>query len=143
MKWQIFKEIDVPCAEISYQWVLKNSRFLVITMHFSRVIGGYTQDLELVFSDPIALKWEDESYDVIQLPTDLPKCSQDGFTVWTYPTLIIPDSDWADLYAAATHTEAEYKNHQIKHFAFLSMNDLVHVLSKTEPSSRLITRLDE
>jgi len=107
-------------------------------MHFSRVVGGCKKDLELTFSDPIALQWEDESYDVIELPDALPKCTNEGFTNWTYPTLIIPDSPWANSYAARSHTEVEYKNHKVTHFAFISMNDLLHVLSEKKPSAKLI-----
>ncbi len=107
-------------------------------MHFSRVIGGCNKDLELTFSEPIALQWEDESYGIIDLPDILPKCSKDTFTNWTYPTLIVPDSKWADLYAASTHTEEEYKNHKVTHFAFIAMNDLLHVLSEKKPSAKLI-----
>ncbi|WP_233073293.1 hypothetical protein [Motilimonas eburnea] len=107
-------------------------------MHFSRVIGGCNKDLELTFSDPIALQWEDESYGIIDLPDTLPKCSAVGFTGWTYPTLIVPKSKWADKYAARTHTEEEYKNHKVTHFAFISMNDLLHVLSVEKPSAKLI-----
>ena len=107
-------------------------------MHFSRVVGGCDKDVELTFSDPIALQWEDESYDVIELPGNLPKCAQDGFTTWTYPTLIIPDSEWANQYASRTHTEEEFKNHKVTHFAFISMNDILNVLSEKKPSAKLI-----
>jgi hypothetical protein len=138
IKWEVFKELDVPCSSISYQRISERGARLIITMHFSRVFGGCNKDLELTFSDLLALQWEDESYGIIELPDDLPTCSKDGFTNWTYPTLIIRDSNWANLYAARTHTEAEYENHQVKHFAFISMNDLLHVLSKKEPSVKLV-----
>ena len=107
-------------------------------MHFSRVIGGCDKDLELTFTNPIALQWEDESYDLIELPDILPKCSREGFTSWTYPTLINENSKWANSYAARTHTEEEYKDHKVTHFAFISMNDLLHVLSEEKPSAKLI-----
>ena len=77
------------------------------------------------------------SYDLIELPDGLPRCSSESFTNWTYPTLIIPDSQWASSYAARMHTEDEYKKHKVTHFAFLSMNDLLHVLSEKKPSAKL------
>ena len=84
------------------------------------------------------MQWEDESYDVIDLPYGLPKCSREGFTRWTYPTLIIPNSEWSNSYAATNHTEEEFREHTVKHFVFISMNDLVHVLSKEKPRFSLV-----
>jgi hypothetical protein len=110
---------------------------LIVTMYFSRVIDGCDKDLELTFSDPLALQWEDESYGIIELPENLPMCSSEGFTTWTYPTLIITNSEWANVYAARTHTEEEFSNHKVAHFAFISMNDLLHVLSEKKPSAKL------
>ncbi len=107
-------------------------------MHFSRVIGGFSKDLELTFSEPIALQWEDESYGIIELPEFLPKCSTEGFTTWTYPTLKIENSEWANLYAARTHTEDEFQSHKVQHFAFVSMDDLLHVLSEKKPSVKFV-----
>ena len=135
---EIIKNLDVPCADISYQWISENGARLIVTMHFSRVIGGFKKDLELTFSDPIALQWEDESYDIIELPDNLPMCTNEAFTNWTYPILIIPNSQWADTYAARSHTEDEYKNHKVTHFAFISMNDLLHVLTEKKPIAKLI-----
>jgi hypothetical protein len=107
-------------------------------MHFSRVFGGCDKDLELTFSDPIALQWGEESYGIIDLPDILPKCSKEGFTNWVYPTLIIADSKWANWYAEIMHTEEEFQNHKVTHFAFISMNDLLHVLSEIKPKAKLI-----
>lgn len=142
IKWEIFKDLDVPCADISYKWVSERNARLIVIMHFSRVIGGCAKDLELTFENPIALKWEDESFGLIDLPEVLPKCSSEKFVGWTYPTLIVSNSEWADLYAARTHTEEEYKSHKVTHFVFISMNDLLHVLSDEKPSARLIEAED-
>ena len=142
IKWEIFKELDFPCSDISYKWESERCARLTVILHFSRVIGGYAKDLELTFENPIALKWEDESYGLIDLPETLPKCCSEKFMSWTYPTLIVSNSQWADLYAARTHTEEDYKNHKVMHFVFISMNDLVHVLSNEKPSTRLIESTD-
>ncbi len=142
IKWEIYKELDFPCADISYCWDSGRNTNLIITMHFSRVVGGCGMDLELVFSSPLALQWEDESYGLIELPNNLPKCVQDRFKRWTYPTLIIPNSNWADLYAANIYTKEDFKSHKVTHFAFVSMNDLLHVLSEKKPRVRLIEPSD-
>ena len=142
IKWEVFKELDFPCSDISYKWESERNARLIVIMHFSRVIGGCPKDLELIFENPIALKWEDESYGLIDLPETPPKCSSEKFMSWTYPTLIVSDSQWADLYAARTHTEEEYKNHRVSHFVFISMNDLLHVLTDEKPSARLIESTD-
>lgn len=104
--------------------------------------GGFTKDVEISFKEPIAMQWEDESYDIIELPQNLPRCSSEGFENWTYPTLIIPNSDWANLYAARSHTAEDYESHKVTHFAFISMNDFVHVLSEEKPMARLIESQD-
>jgi hypothetical protein len=142
IKWEIAEDLDVPCADISYQWNSEAKALLVVTMHFSRVINGYGKDLELIFERPLALNWEDESYSLIGLPNNLPKCSSKQFNGWTYPTLIVTGSKWADLYAARTHTEEKFKTHGVTHFAFIAMNDLLHILSEKKPSTRFIGAKD-
>ena len=109
-----------------------------MVMHFSRVIEGFKNDLQITFSDPVALQWEDESYGLIDLSENPPKCGKYGFEMWTFPTLIIDNSTWANEYAVMTHTADEYKNHKLTHFAFVSMNDLLHVLSEHRPRAKLI-----
>ncbi len=88
------------------------------------------------------MQWEDESYNIVELPKELPMCSAEGFESWTYPTLIIPDSEWANLYAARSHTAEEFETHKVTHFAFISMNDFVQVLSEEKPKCRLIESQD-
>ncbi len=138
VKWEIFDNLNVPCSDISYQWVSKRDPKLIITMHFSRVIGGCPTDLELTFTNPLAVQWEDESYSLIDIPDQLPKCSEEKFNDWTYPTLIVPNSQWANQYAANIYSEEEFSNHKVTHFAFISMNDLLYVLSEHKPNAKLI-----
>ncbi|GAB1267010.1 hypothetical protein NBRC116493_02630 [Aurantivibrio infirmus] len=138
IKWEIYKQLEVPCADISYQWISGKNGFLEITMHFSRVIGGFKNDVCLTFDNPIAVQWEDESYGIIELPNNLPKCQNEAFSPWVYPTLIIPNSNWANTYAARICTAEEYENHNVSHFAFISMNDLLHVLSNKKPSAKIV-----
>jgi hypothetical protein len=138
LKWQLLEILDVPCADISYQWVSEQDAYFVIVMHFSKVKDGSTQDLEITFGRPIAVQWEEESYGLIELPDNLPQCSRIEFSNFTYPTLIVTDSRWANLYASRSYSEEEYKNHNVRHFVFISMNDILHVLSNEEPKYKFI-----
>jgi hypothetical protein len=70
IKWEVFEGLDMPCADISYQWISERNAKMIVLMHFSRVVGGLDKDIELTFSQPIALQWEDETYGLIELPID-------------------------------------------------------------------------
>lgn len=143
MKWEIFKKLDIPCADISYKWDSEENAKLIIIMHFSRVVNGCNEDLELIFDNPIAFQWEDERFGLIDLPEELPRITNINYKSWTYPTLIIPNSKWVDLYAQRLYTEEEYLNHKLKHFALISLNDLIHILSEKMPYTKLIKSVDE
>ncbi|WP_321311496.1 hypothetical protein [Halarcobacter sp.] len=142
MKWKIFKELNVPCADISYQWISEENSRLIIIMHFSRVVEGFEKDLELIFFNPIALQWEDECYPIFDLPEKLPKCTKKGFEDWTYPTLIIPNSQWADRYDKSFAINERHDNQQLKHFVLISMNDILSILSCEMPNVKLIDSQD-
>jgi hypothetical protein len=142
IKWEIFKELDYPCADISYQWITGKGHRLVITMHFSRVIGGCPNDLELTFYRPIAFKWDDEVYSSTELPEPAPMCTSKGFTTWIYPTLVIPNSSWALSYALEAFPERDINEHGINHVCLISMNDILEILSEEKPSVRLVEPAD-
>jgi hypothetical protein len=137
-RWEIVDGLGAPCADISYRWNSGVRAQLVLTLHFSRVVDGFPNDLELTFKNPLALCWETESYGLIELPDKLPKCSSSRFSDYSYPSLIISDSKWADSYAARTHTEIEFKAHRVTHFAFIALNDLLHVLSNKKPTFAVV-----
>lgn len=103
-------------------------------MHFSRAVGNSDYDLELTFRKPYALQWEDESFGLIDLPCEIPRLSSG----WAYPVLILKGSEWADRYAAERYLGEEFKSHDVKHYAFISMNDFLYVLSKNPPVIRLV-----
>jgi len=130
-KWELICELRAPCADISYQWSAGSDARLVVLMHFTWVNGGYGRDLELTFAAPAALQWEREVPGLIALPDSLPRLGAGDHPQWTYPTLEIEDSPWADLYRDAGE-------HGVRHFALVSLNDLLHVLCEDEPAVRLI-----
>lgn len=137
-KW--FPHIDRPCAEISFGWRSKQSATFTALLHFSRVAGGLQQDLEISFSRPLAVSWEDESWGLIETPQDLPVCAHIEFTRWTHPLLLIEGSGWRELYANRRYTANDQD--KLKHYFLVSMNDLLHVLSESEPVFKWVRASD-
>ncbi len=133
-RWLPQPEIEVACADISFAWASEAKAKLIVLMHFSRVVDGLDRDLELAFDRPLAFQWEDESYGLIESPSDLPKCAAEKFKNWTHPTLRIYGSRWRELYANRKYTKTE--TDILVHYFLVSMNDLVHVLAEQEPISR-------
>jgi hypothetical protein len=134
--------INFPAADISFEQLSRRGALLKLRLYFSRVIDGPDHDLELVFSQPLAFQWEGEHLGLIGLPGDLPKCDAPFFARWTYPILAIDESPWADKYARRIFTAEEFKVKVVSHFAFISMNDLVHVLSVEQPKAQWVQSSD-
>lgn len=134
--------IEFPAADISVVRHSQVNAVLTIFMHFSRMVGGPDYDLEIVFDSPLAFQWEDESYGLIDLPRDIPKCPAPRWKNYNLPILEVSGSAWADLYARRVFTEKEYEVKQVLHFAFISLNDLVHVLSIKRPKVRWVESVD-
>ena len=138
--WEIVEGLDVPCADISYEWHSRRDALLTVTMHFSRVPGGFESDVRLVFPNPMTLIWEDESLGLAPLPEQLPLCSAPEFPDWVYPTLIIQDSELATRYADNTFDRDDSRWADVEHFVMVSMNDLLHVVSLGRPEISLVER---
>jgi hypothetical protein len=134
--------VDFPAADVSVVWHSHKWAVLTLVMHFSRIVEGPDQDLEVMFGSPLAFQWEEESYGLIGLPEDLPKCSAPRWKTYTVPILQVDGSPWADLYASRVFTETERETKQVLHYAFISLNDLVHVLSIERPTLRWVKSLD-
>ena len=135
-KWMPQPEIDFPCTDISYDWKSEKDATLVVVMHFSRVIDGFAQDLQLTFSRVLAVQWEEESFGLIHSASSLPTCR---FRGWTHPTLIVEGSEWASRYAANRYAADDARTVGITHYFLVSLNDLLHVLSEVEPRTRWVT----
>jgi hypothetical protein len=134
--------VDFPAADISVVWLSQRGAELKLTMHFSRMVDGPEQDLEVVFDNPLAFQWEDEIYGLIALPTELPHCLAPQWHRWVFPILTIDNSIWADRYAQRTFTVEEYEHKRVTHYAFIALNDLVHVLSIKPPTLRWVPPVD-
>jgi hypothetical protein len=137
-KWFPVPALDAACADISFIRASGKSAALIVRMHFSRVVDGYEKDLELVFREPLAMKWEEESFGIIDSPQDLPKCAAARFNSWTHPTLVIENSDWADEYAARKYAKDDPRAKSVAHYFLVSMNDLVHILAEAKPDARWV-----
>ena len=137
-KWYPQPEIDFACADISYRWDSEKSASLIAVMHFSQVVKGFPKDLEITFSLPLAVQWEEESFGLVESPEELPKCSG-KLSEWTHPTLIVENSRWARRYADHKYSENDSRAVAITHYFLISMNDLLHVLNEGEPETKWIS----
>jgi hypothetical protein len=134
-KWMPQPEIDCGCADISFKWRSRKDAALVIVMHFSRMVGGLERNLELTFTNPLAVRWEEEHCGLIEGPANLPKCSNGQFV---HPTLIIENSAWRKAYVDRLYSAGDPQSKDVRHYFFLSLNDLLHVLADGEPVVRWI-----
>lgn len=132
-KWEIVDGLEVPCADISFNWPSGPNAQLEVLMHFSRVEGGINSDVRLIFANAMHMAWEDESLGLLDLPDKLPYCLDNEFSDWVFPTLIIKDSPLAAKYANKAFDTDDPRHAQVRHFLLVSMNDLIHVVSADLP----------
>jgi hypothetical protein len=104
--------------------------------------NGPSQDLQLAFGRPLAVKWEDESFGLIESPDDLPKCSGATSDRFTHPTLIVERSAWAERYAANKFAEGDPRAEQVVHYFLVSLNDLLHILAESPPDATWVPSTD-
>lgn len=134
--------VDFPATDISVSRHGGARANLSIILHFSRMVDGPTEDLEVVFNQPLAFQWEEESYGLIELPVDLPKCLPHCWSTYRQPMIQTICSLWAALYAGRVLTDSDVGVKQVMHFAFVSLNDLFHVLSINRPVLRWVTAIE-
>lgn len=114
---------------------------LVVLTRLSRVVDGVNKDLEITFSNPLAMQGEEESFALAPVPAVLPKCTNARFLNWTHPTLIIEGS-WAEAYAGRKYVEDDPALRNVTHYFLVSMNDLAHVLCESKPVARWVASTD-
>ncbi|MGN6546710.1 MAG: hypothetical protein ACTHK7_16770 [Aureliella sp.] len=136
-RWIAQPEIAFGCADISYRWGFGKSTHLAVCMHFSQIVGGWNKDLQIVFPNPLAVMWECESFGLIETPANPPQLTG-RFHGWTFPTLVIERSEWAERYAAAKYAHGDPAAARIKHYYLVSLNDLLHVLDEGDPECRWV-----
>ena len=122
-KWEIVDGLEVPCADISFNWPSG---------------PGIDADVRLIFANAMHMAWEDESLGLLDLPDKLPYCLDSEFSDWVFPTLIIKNSPLATKYADKAFAADDPSHAQVRHFVLISMNDLVHVISADMPVVEMV-----
>jgi len=128
---EIIRGLDHPCSDILVSYDVSGA--LELKLCFSHVNRGYASDLTATFSKPVSFVWESESYGLVDTPDQLPKCSSKDFEQYTYPVLEIEGSNWVAEYARMAMAN-EPVGATLAHFLFVSLNDIVHVLTSTKPT---------
>ena len=137
--WLPTDDIRAGCADISFAWQSAKGASLVVLMHFSRVVDGHEMDLRLAFDSPCALQWEEESFGLIPIASELPRCTSEKFAKWTFPTLLVEDSDWAEKYGARRFAVDDPATKELRHYVMVSLNDIIHVLAFTAPHAQWLS----
>jgi hypothetical protein len=121
--WEPVAGIDSPCAAIAFRYDPPDK--LQARMYFSRVNGGPSQDLEVLFKGVIGIRWSDEFHGsiVYQAPQPAPKCRDSHWSRWVFPLLRVCESSWLATYQGLPATALR------EHFALISMNDLLDVIA--------------
>lgn len=142
IKWMPQNEIVYPCADISFSWASQKDAEFIVTMHFSRMVDGSAKDLEVNFDRPMAIQWEDESYSLTDFPEGIPKAEKGNFE-FSHPTIIVEGSAWAAKYAANKYSAGDPQANHVVHYLLISLNDILHVLSESEPKAKWTDPFDE
>jgi hypothetical protein len=133
--WKPIRHIEFPCADISF--ARGGNGVVRALMHFSRVRNGASQDLELLFSGTIGLRWAPEHFAFTAslpiLSKPLPKIAGGQWSGWTFPLLNVFESPWLASYQGLPGTERR------QHFWLVAMNDEVHIIALPEVTARWIT----
>jgi len=130
--WHPVEGIDQPCADISFSYSAPSK--LRVTMHFSRTAGALRDDLEIDFEGAVGLLWMEESAHSVaeRMQSPLPKCHDLKWANWTFPLLVVSNSEWL------SKIEALPLSQQRVHFLLVSMNDIVEVLALRPPSAKWV-----
>jgi hypothetical protein len=91
-------------------------------MHISNVKGLPDRDLQITFSEAVALRWERESPGVERCPIKLPKLTGPEWSQWTFPLLKIQGAEWLKQWQPIY-------GQKLEQFMLVSMNDLLHVVA--------------
>jgi hypothetical protein len=122
-RWKIAKDIDSPCADLSYSYTGANT--LAVTMRFSRVVDRPDRDLVIWFTGVIAFRWETDLSALLEVSESLPKCSSERWATSTFPLLTVERSAWLLSYASRDPTEAQGR----RHIVLVTLNGVCEVLA--------------
>lgn len=127
--WTHGPALAAPCADISYRWESGQHAVLGVRLHLSRIVGGHDFDLLVRFVAPIALAWDNESFDFVTLPAPVPRCTGERFNDFAHPMLVVKDSNWVAQYLDGHPVDGS----TVVHLVFLALNDSIAVLSSGDP----------
>ena len=127
--WTRGPSLAAPCADISYRWESGQDAVLEVRLHLSRIVGGHDFDLLVRFDAPIALAWDNESFDFVTLPAPVPRCTGERFNGFAHPMLVVKESNWAAQYVQGHPVD----DRTVVHLVFLALNDSIAVLSSGDP----------
>lgn len=136
--WQPVPEIVGPCADISFALSLPGT--LVVTMHFSLVIGLPDNDLRLQFTGPLAMHWETECPGFYPVPPNMSKCADPQWAKWVFPLQMVEGSELLEEFRGIYQIG---KAPELSHFLLISMNDLVHVIARSGVTAEWIPGIAE
>ena len=125
--WQPVSGVVGPSADIELALSLKDA--LVVTMHFSLVKGLPDEDLRLQFTDALAVHWEIEGPGFNSVPQDMVKCSDPQWAMWVFPLQRVEDSELLEHFRTFYEIGSSPK---LAHFLLISMNDIVHVIARSD-----------
>ena len=130
--WSPVEPIDQPCARISCTRSFDEIR---VIMHFSEMVGGTSNDLEITFEGAIGLKWmEESSYSVSDTNQQvLEKCAAEKWRGWVKPMFVAQHSPWLDCIAVLPHTKSRV------HYLLISSDDIVEILAEPNPQAGWVT----
>ena len=127
--WTRGPSLAAPCADISYRWESGQDAVLEVRLHLSRIVGGHDFDLLVRFDAPIALAWDNESFDFVTLTAPVPRCTRERFDGFAHPMLVVKESTWAAQYVQGHPVD----DRTVVHLVFLALNDSIAVLSSGDP----------
>jgi hypothetical protein len=127
--WQPVSGIVGPCADIGFARSLGEE--LVVTMHFSLVRGLPNEDLRLQFTGALAMHWEDECPGFYPVPENVLKlkCSDPQWAMWMFPLQRVEGSELLEQFRGVYEIGNAPR---LAHFLLISMNDLVHVIARSD-----------
>ncbi len=124
--WNPVPDVVGPCADISFERLLTGE--LQVTMHFSTVVGLPDKDLQLRFTNVLAVWWEVECPGIEAVPAKLPKCAAPEWDKWTFPLLTVEGAEFLErlrpIYERAGVAALGL-------FLLVSMNDLIQVVASS------------
>jgi hypothetical protein len=143
IRWCPLADIpETPCED----FILESSKAgqLRLVLRYSQIPVNSDRDLELLFSDALALRmhWEGDAPLVGRL-VDPPRCAGDKFSRCIWPLLIVKNSRWlaSGEFDTSNFIAEEMKREPWQQFTFLTLERSIDVIARGEVSANWIASL--